>query len=137
MPASSLDRGACYDFRILLSITDSPRRRLVTVVFPALFVPLQLLLFGPHTIYSSNVQEFSAPFWSLVIHLAPMLLGCAAALTVIGVLLPRTLFEYYVVALVALGVALWAQGNLMVGDYGVLNGQDIDWSGQAWRMSVP
>ena len=21
----------------------------------------------------------------------------------------------------------------MVGDYGVLNGQDIDWSGHAWR----
>ena len=28
---------------------------------------------------------------------------------------------------------MWAQGNLMVGDYGVLNGQDIDWSGHAWR----
>ena len=35
----------------------------------------------------------------------------------------------------ALGVTTWAQGNLMVGDYGVLNGQDIDWSGHAWRNS--
>ncbi len=35
--------------------------------------------------------------------------------------------------LVALGVTVWAQGNLMVGDYGVLNGQDIDWSGHDWR----
>ena len=33
----------------------------------------------------------------------------------------------------AVGAAMWAQGNLMVGDYGVLNGQDIDWSGHAWR----
>ena len=47
---------------------DSRPRRFLTVLFPALLVPLQLLLFGPHTIYSGNVQEFSAPFWSLVVH---------------------------------------------------------------------
>jgi hypothetical protein len=46
---------------------------------------------------------------------------------------PAKVFQHYVVALVALGIVLWAQGNVMVGDYGVLNGQDIDWSGHAWR----
>jgi hypothetical protein len=112
---------------------DSRILRLLTVLFPALLVPLQLLLFGPHTIYSGNVQEFSAPFWSLVVHLLPMIAAIAGAFALIGLLLPRRLFEYYVVALVAVGITLWVQGNLMVGDYGVLNGQDIDWSGDAWR----
>ena len=112
---------------------DSRPRRFLTVLFPALLVPLQLLLFGPHTIYSGNVQEFSAPFWSLVVHLVPMILAVAGVLALIGVVLPARIFQHYVVALVALGVVLWAQGNLMVGDYGVLNGQDIDWSGHAWR----
>ena len=112
---------------------ESRPRRFLTVLFPALLLPLQLLLFGPHTIYSGNVQEFSAPFWSLVVHLAPMIVAVAAALAVIGILLPAKFFQHYVVALVTLGVTLWAQGNLMVGDYGVLNGQDIDWSGHAWR----
>ncbi len=51
---------------------DSRPRRFLTVLFPALLLPLQLLLFGPYTIYASNVQEFSAPFWSLVVHVAPM-----------------------------------------------------------------
>ena len=117
------------------SMIDSRLRRFLLVLFPALLVPLQLLLFGPHTIYSGNVQEFSAPFWSLVVHLAPMILAVAGALTLVGIVLPAKVFEYYVVGLVALGVTIWAQGNLMVGDYGVLNGQDIDWSGHAWRNS--
>ena len=112
---------------------DSRPRRLLTVACPALLVPLQLLVFGPHTIYSSNVQEFSAPFWSLAVHLMPMLLAVAGGLALIGIVLPSRFFQHYVVALVAIGIVLWAQGNLMVGDYGVLNGQDIDWSGHAWR----
>ncbi len=106
---------------------------MLTVLFPALLVPLQLLLFGPHTIYASNVQEFSAPFWSLIVHVVPAMLAIAGALVVIGIALPAKAFPYYVVGLAALGITLWAQGNLMVGDYGVLNGQDIEWSGHSWR----
>lgn len=112
---------------------DSRPRRFLLVLFPALLVPLQLLLFGPHTIYSGNVQEFSAPFWSLAVHLAPMILAITVVLALVGIVLPAKVFEYYVVGLVALGVTVWAQGNLMVGDYGVLDGQDIDWSGHEWR----
>jgi hypothetical protein len=112
---------------------DSRPRRLLAVLFPALLVPLQLLLFGPHTIYAGNVEEFSAPFLSLVVYLAPMIIAVAGALALVGILLPARWFQHYVVGLVALGITIWAQGNLMVGDYGVLNGQDIDWSGHAWR----
>ena len=112
---------------------DSRLRRFPVLAFPALLVPLQLLLFGPHTIYAGNVQEFSAPFWSLVVHLIPMMAAIAGTLALIGIALPARFFQPYVVALVALGVVVWAQGNLMVGDYGVLNGQEIDWSGHAWR----
>ncbi len=112
---------------------DSRPRRLLIVAFPALLVPLQLLLFGPHTIYSGNLQEFSAPFWSLAVHVVPMILAVAGVLALIGVVLPARLFQHYVVALVAVGIVVWAQGNLMIGDYGLLNGQDIDWSGHAWR----
>ena len=112
---------------------DSRLRRFLILVFPALLLPLQLLLFGPHTLYANNVQEFSAPFGSLIVHVAPAIVSVAAVLILVGVLIPAQIFHHYVVLLVALGVTTWAQGNLMVGDYGVLNGQDIDWSGHAWR----
>ena len=114
-------------------MVDSRTRRLVAVLFPALFPPLQLLLFGPHTIFTSNQQEFSAPFWNIVVHLAPAILGIAGTLAVIGVVLPRRFFQHYVTALVGIGIVLWVQGNLIVADYGVLNGEEIDWSSHAWR----
>ena len=112
---------------------DSRPRRFLTVLFPSLLFPLQLLLFGSYTIYASNAAEFSAPFWSLLVHVTPWIAAIAATLALIGVVLPARFFAHYVVLLVALGVTVWAQGNLMVGDYGVLNGQEIDWSGNDWR----
>jgi hypothetical protein len=108
-------------------------RRLTAALFPALFVPLQLFLFGPHTLYSGNQQEFSAPFGSIVVQLAPMVAAVTAGLLLLGFLIPKRWFQHYVCALVAIGIVLWVQGNLVVGDYGALNGQDIDWSGHAWR----
>jgi hypothetical protein len=114
-------------------MTDSRSRRFLVALFPAFLAPLQVLLFGPYTVYSANVQEFSAPFWTLARHLAPMLVAIGAALAAVGAILPRRLFPSYVVGLTAIGIVSWLQGNLLVGDYGVLDGQAIDWSGHAGR----
>ena len=112
---------------------DSRWRRFWVVLFPALLAPLQLFLFGPHTLYSNNLEEFSASFFSIVIHLGPAIAAAAGLLALVGILLPTKLFRHYVAGLVGIGIVLWIQGNLVVGDYGALNGADIDWSGHAWR----
>jgi hypothetical protein len=112
---------------------ESRLRRFLTALFPALLAPLQLLLFGPFTIYIGNQQEFSAPFRSLAIHLAPAILVVAGTLALLAALLPVRFFRFYVTGLVAVGVVLWIQGNLMVADYGPLNGEELDWSNNAWR----
>jgi Sulfatase len=109
------------------------RRRLLEVLFPALLAPLQLGLFGPHTIYTTNPDEFTAAFGGLFIHLLPAVLIVAAALVGIGLLLPSRLFRGYVVALFAFGLLLWAQGNLLVADYGPLDGGGIAWEKETWR----
>ncbi len=114
-------------------MSDSRWRRALLVLFPALFPPLQLFVFGAHTLYASNQQEFSAPFWNIGVHLLPLVAGITAALVLVGMFLPEKLFRHYVVGLVGVGIVLWIQGNLIVGDYGVLNGEDIDWSSHAWR----
>ncbi len=112
---------------------DSRWRRALIVLFPALFPPLQLFLFGPHILYTGNQQEFSAPFWNIIVHLVPAIAAIAAVLVLVGVALPERFSRPYVTGLVGIGIVLWIQGNLIVGDYGVLNGTDIDWSGHAWR----
>lgn len=112
---------------------ESRRRRFLVALFPALLAPLQLLLFGPHTLFRANQQEFTAPFSAFVVHLLPVALILGLGLAVIAAVLPKRVSAFYCVGLAAIGVVAWVQGNLIVGDYGVLNGQDIDWSGHAWR----
>ena len=109
------------------------RHRLKTLVAPALFVVLPLCLFGPHTIFSGNETEFSAPFSVLVRPLLIAGAGIAAALILAGLALPRTLLRYYVAILFGVGVVIWIQGNLLVADYGPLDGTAIDWTLQSWR----
>ena len=109
------------------------RQRLAAVLFPALLGPLQLLMFGPHTLYARNLAEFSSPFWSLVPHWLPGLMLISGSLVTLGVLLPTRVFRAYVTALFAVGLLLWVQGNLIVADYGLLDGQPIDFSQQDWR----
>jgi hypothetical protein len=104
------------------------RTRLLEVLFPALLATLQLGVFGPYTIYRTNLEEFNAGFGGLVMQLLPAILTVVGALLAIGLVLPRGLFRRYVVFLFAVGVLLWVQGNLLVADYGPLDGTTIDWS---------
>ena len=109
------------------------RSRLGAVAAPALLVVLPLCLFGPHTIFSGNQVEFSAPFWALV---RPLLVAGAAialALFAIGLVLPDKVFRAYVALLFSLGIVIWVQGNFLVADYGAFTGVAIDWSIESWR----
>ena len=109
-------------------MTDFPwRRRVLESLFPALLAPLQLGLFGPHTLYSTNEAEFSAGFAAFAIHLALPMLIAAGALLGLGLLVPAKLFRTYVALLFAFGLLLWIQGNFLVPDYGPLDGSAIDW----------
>lgn len=93
----------------------------------------QLCLFGPHTIYVGNVAEFSAPFWTLVPPLVVTGGAIVLVLAAVGFRMPPKTSRFYIALLFAVGLALWIQGNLLVADYGVLDGGDIDWTIESWR----
>jgi hypothetical protein len=113
---------------------DHNRLRRAQDLLPSiLLVVLPLCLFGPHTIYSGNEAEFTAPFWTLVRPLLAAGAGIALLLFGLGLALPSKAFRAYVVLLFALGLVLWIQGNLLIADYGVFNGEAIDFRPQAWR----
>ena len=108
-------------------------RRLRGVSLPALLGPSQVLLFGPWTVHATNRAEFLAPFHSLAptwLWLLPLVGGGLAAL---GLVLPRTWFPRYVATLCAAGVLLWMQGNLLLAEYGLLDGGGLDLASHAWR----
>jgi len=112
---------------------ESRLLRLKGALAPALLIALQLGLFGPHTIYSGNEAEFTAPFWILVRPLLLAALTIVLTLVALGMLLPSRVFRPYVALLFALGLVLWIQASFLVADYGPLDGTAIDWSIESWR----
>lgn len=115
-------------------MTDDDRLgRLKKLAAPALFVVLPLCLFGPHTIFSGNEAEFSAPFRALIPPVLAAGAGVALALAGFGMILPRRLFHRYLALLFGAGLVIWIQGSFLVADYGPLDGSGIDWTREAWR----
>lgn len=111
----------------------SLRQRLLATLFPALLGPAQILLVGPHTIHANNRAEFAEPFSASLTYLLPALLILTLILTAIGGLLARRGLRVYIALLFAFGLASWIQGQLLVADYGLLDGQGIDWQRRAGR----
>ena len=56
-------------------------------------------------------------------------------LAALALVLPPRACRRYVALLGAVGVLLWVQGNLLVGDYGRLDGAGLDLSPRPWRAS--
>ena len=107
-------------------------RRLSLVAFPTLLGPFVLLLLGPHTIYDTNRGEFSIVFADIAWPWLLMAVGGGWAILLsigcIVCLLSVRLTHLYTALMFAVGVLLWAQGNLLVADYGLLFGEGLDLS---------
>ena len=110
--------------------------RLRAVTLPALLGPGQVLLFGPWTVHTTNRTEFLVPFWSLAPRWFGLLGLIGGVLAAVGLLLPPRAFRRYVAVLCAAGVLLWAQGNLLVGNYGLLDGGGLDLAVPAWGIPI-
>ena len=122
-------------YRRVTSLSPDERwRRLRAVLFPAALGPSQLLLFGPWTVHDTNRTEFLVGFWELapgwVWLIGPVVVGLAG----LSIVIPARWFPRYVAGLCAVGVLLWAQGNLLLANYGLLDGGGLDLASHAWRM---
>ena len=112
-------------------------RRLQMVAVPALLGPFVLFLLGPHTIYNANRGEFSTVFTDIAWPWLLMAVGGAWTILLgfgcVICLLSDRLTRLYVALLFAVGVLLWAQGNFLVADYGLLFGEGLNLSRHLWR----
>jgi hypothetical protein len=91
---------------------------------------LTLCFFGPAHIYFNNVLDFSSTFRNIL----PFLALASVALYIL--LLPLGYFRgrvtmYCTSILFGLALMLWVQGNLLLWDYGLITGQDVDWAGKS------
>lgn len=98
------------------------------------FIPVAtVVLFITLAIYAGNTTEFASAYVDLLILYLPI-----AALLVILLMLPGLPLTVdgrarYVAFLNAISVLIWLQGNILVWQYGVLDGSKINWWDDAWR----
>lgn len=97
-----------------------------TVVATALLA--NLFLFLPLTLFLGNEKEFSVSFGAILLTYAAPAFSLLAIAALISMLLPKKAFGVFAVIIGVLSILVWAQGNLFVWSYGLLNGATIDWN---------
>ncbi len=110
-----------------------PYARLKEGLFPVGLLVFTVFIFAPFTIYFWNPGELDVGYFSVLTTLSPLALLAAVVLLIPACLLPARGFRFYNPLLLGLGVALWLQGSVMVGSYGLLDGTRIDFAAQNWR----
>jgi hypothetical protein len=125
-------------WRIELATPRVLARRLRLIAGPALLGPIVLFLVGPSTIHAANPEEFVLPFTDIV---WPWTIGAIAiswtillVLGAIACLLSERLAHVCAAVLLAAGLLLWAQGTLLVADYGPFYGEALDLRAHAGRV---
>jgi len=92
-----------------------------------------IFIFIPLTLYMGNIDEFTVPFSSILdVYLRP-LIYFVVFLAVIGALMKADRFPGYLSVLAMISILLWMQANLLVWEYGLLDGRSIDWGKGVWR----
>jgi hypothetical protein len=92
-----------------------------------------IFIFIPFTLYMGNIDEFSVTFLSILdVYLLPIIFF-VVLFAVTGALLNAEDFPRYLSILAVISILLWAQANLLVWEYGLLDGRSINWDKGVWR----
>ena len=112
-------------------------RRVRLAAGAALLGPIIVFLVAPLTVYTANRDEFVVPFndilWSWSLGAIVVSWAILIAVAAIVALLSERLTRVYAAVLLALGLLLWAQGTLLVADYGLLYGETLHFDRHASR----
>jgi hypothetical protein len=92
---------------------------------------VNLAVVGPRTLYLANSSEYGASYWSVFWLLALAALGLTVALAALQWLVPRRWRSRALAFLFSLAVLAWLQGNWLVGNFGLLDGNELDFSAEA------
>lgn len=104
------------------------KKRVIKALPVALLLAVTFCVTGPISLYVTNKSEF----WFSLGQMAPMVLVCFAAVTILCTVLlslvPKKQFYWVLAAVFGLGAALYAEGNFLVRDLGLIDGSDVEWN---------
>jgi hypothetical protein len=105
--------------------------RIKSGIYGAIFgliVSGHLLLIMPFTLYQGNYQELNSLFTEIVFEFQPILILVVGTTSLIALLLPKAASSRFICVLAIISMLLWLQGNLLVWEYGQLDGRKLEWN---------
>ena len=99
------------------------------ILLASFFFSFTLALGAPLHIYLSNRLEFPFSTWEMVVAVLPIFLGLLLITSCLLGLLQGVRRRRGVATVFVLSMLLWLQGNVLVWNYGALDGRDIEWNG--------
>jgi len=87
-----------------------------------------LFFFGPALLYFTNILEYSSSFSDIAPFLVILSLTVSLLMTLGLIFLKHSIYQRALSFVFFISLLLWFQGNILVWQYGLLDGRDIDWS---------
>lgn len=111
-------------------------KQLWTTFGLALILGANIFYFFPINLYLGNIDEFVYPVFSYFRLLTLFLLVSAILLLLPAMVLKADAGQRYQQFIGTLVLLVWFQGNVLVWEYGLLDGNDINWDSGVWRGLV-
>ncbi len=97
-----------------------------TLLFLALFIVLlQLFIFFPTSIWTQNQFNFDSPYSDSLSFLLLIVTSILVLSIIVALITPKTLRKYLLPFLTILSVLIFIQQNILVWDYGILDGKNL------------
>lgn len=87
------------------------------------------LLFTSSTIFFGNALEFTVSLQAVFSVVLPVIIAVWLGMTVLLIAAPKKLYVLLIALFMAVTLLFWLQGNILVWNYGVLDGRPMDWLG--------
>jgi len=95
-----------------------------------------IFVFATLSIYVGNSAEFTSSLPAVLLVVLPYAVALVVVMGLPGLVMTEQGRARYEAILCALAVLLWLQGNILVWNYGVLDGSNINWLDGAWRGAL-
>jgi Sulfatase len=107
--------------------TGNKRGSTLLYVAAAALLASTLFVTLPGSLFLANLGEFTIATSDLFLFTIPMLLGGLTLAVIVYFLIPAKARPVFVAVVFGLAFLVWLQGNVLVWDYGPLDGRSIAW----------
>ena len=116
-----------------MKINKEFHEKIINSLIVASFFSLTVFLFAPLHLYFTNISELRFSFSDVCYYLAAITAFSIFLLLILSIPWKFTLYKKLISLLFILSVLVWFQGNILVWDYGSLDGRFVDWKKYYYR----